>query len=228
MNSAASSSSNNEALFVKVLYLTGLALNEEYNDLNKFNKTKKFEFNFIQKIDVYGFFNFEDSLRKIIDKTNYLNDSYKTSTQWALNYFLKLSELKSKSDNNDSCSDLNLSGCGSEMSRNSDKQTEEKRLLKEKAEKRRQKILSKFNRMQQSFVENNTSDLSDKSSDMKSRLSESSNDFVLSDLYCFGEHRNIHKTLTSDEENLVCILCQQEADTAQDSTPMILLCYVQK
>lgn len=227
INSAVSGTSN-EAQFVKVLYLSGLALNEEYNDLNEFKSTKKFEFNFTQKIDLPGCFSFKDCLTKIMDKPNFLNDSYKTSIEWTLNYYLKLSELKSKSFDNDLNSELNLSNYGSEMARNCDKQSEEKRIQKEKAEKRRQKILSKFNRMQKDFVDNNSTDLNVKSSSERSRLSEASNDFVLSDLYCFGHERNIHKLSISEQENFVCILCQQEADISRDTTPMILLCYVQK
>jgi len=93
--------SNGENKLLKVLYLIGLALHEDLNDLIEFKTTKAFTFSFVEKCERM----FPESgglkrlLESIITMPYLLSEAYKSSAEWTLNYYLKLSELKSnKSD----------------------------------------------------------------------------------------------------------------------------------
>jgi len=92
---------NGENKLLKILYLLGLALNEDFNDLNEFKTTKMFAFNFVEKCErlfpeTYG-------LKKLLESVTtmpyMLSEAYKSSAEWTLNYYMKLTELKkNKSD----------------------------------------------------------------------------------------------------------------------------------
>jgi len=108
-------------------------------------------------------------------------------------------------------------------------EAEEKQRLKLKAERRRQMLLSKFERKQQTFADSIT-----QGKDIKAKTSD--NNLIpfkcdIQQMRCFGKHRNINECqkngLVTPE---LCILCQQEENVDEDSnsSPIIQLCYIQK
>lgn len=96
--------------------------------------------------------------------------------------------------------------------------------------------MSKFERMQQNFADTMKLDDSIKSnscSKSASSLKECAANgrrFKSNEIVCFGSGRNINEALAAceNQESFTCILCQQEENTREDTSPMILLCYTQK
>ena len=77
---------------MKLLYLIGLALHEDFNDMVELNKSSnKLNFSFIQKAEKTGI---KQLLQNTINLPNFLNGMYKASAEWTLNYYSKIAELK--------------------------------------------------------------------------------------------------------------------------------------
>lgn len=92
MRVSQASNTNAEGQFMKLLYLIGLALHEDFNDVVELNKTgKKFEFGFIEKAEKTGI---KQLLKNTTSLPYLLNGAYKASAEWTFNYYLKLVELK--------------------------------------------------------------------------------------------------------------------------------------
>ncbi len=86
------SNTNAEGQFMKLLYLIGLALHEDFNDMVELNKSSnKLNFSFIQKAEKTGI---KQLLQNTINLPNFLNGMYKASAEWTLNYYSKIAELK--------------------------------------------------------------------------------------------------------------------------------------
>ncbi len=219
----------------KVLYLIGLALNEEESEMIDENNNKlesSFGLKFIEKS-----INFKTKSDLI--KTN-LNEILSLSTltecwtrhlaEWTLEYYENLLNLKFKQNESTNIPSSLL------QIKNSIKNDENKELLKQKAEKRRNKLLNKINKMQTEFVSNNkelndciinkpVDILNEKLSSTK--LDEDNND---NEIILLGPNENINNLidLKSNKNCYQCILCQEDViNLTNETNPMILLCYIQ-
>jgi hypothetical protein len=213
--------------------LIGLALNEEESEMIDENNNKlesSFGLKFIEKS-----INFKTKSDLI--KTN-LNEILSLSTltecwtrhlaEWTLEYYENLLNLKFKQNE--------LTNIPSSLLqiKNSIKNDENKELLKQKAEKRRNKLLNKINKMQTEFFSNNK-ELNDciinKPVDLlneklsSTKLNEDNND---NEIILLGPNENINNLIDLKSKCYQCILCQEdEIKLTNESKPMILLCYIQ-
>lgn len=215
-----------EALLLKLLYLIGLALNEDLNDLEESKVVQVFQFKFVEKcerLEMDGGFRFV--LGKIIGMEGMLNERAKMSAEWTLNYYMQLVKLKVQKNDLTEFKVTNLQP----PSKHLDKEVKEKQRLKIKAEKRRQKILSKFERQQQTFATQMLS-IDDQ---LKTRPTCSTSEMStfpkrsVNQIRCFGKERNIDEYQAIANEVFTCILCQED-NGGKDASPIIQLCYIQK
>ena len=121
-------------------------MHEEFNTFQDANSSPN-KFHFIQKTlqmsNVATENNFINYSLKQLCSRNVLSKSTRSCVYWTLDYFQKLSTQEPSRN-------LEHFECEFKAAK-----TYDKKLLKLKAEKQRQKILSKFNKLQQKFVETN-------------------------------------------------------------------------
>lgn len=238
---------NYESHLIKILYLIGLALHEEHNEMIDYDNnividkySSIFEFKFIDKslnfhlrpnlIKYY--------LNEIIELPQ-LKDTYtRHLIEWTLNYYNELVQIKFKLTNTTSeIKELDIPKDLINEKLNSDKEQ-----AKLRAEKRRAKLLNKFNQMQTEFVNKNQELESSirKSLSHNDELSSGANTSLdINDtLYILGPQENLTSLIVNSSKKIFhCILCQEDAELTQntndsdtssnETSPMILPCYVQ-
>lgn len=177
-----------------------------------------------------------------------LGESFtKQLTEWTLSYYKKLLEMKFKpSELINQANKLNIS-TGNETSKasSSSETSNTKENMKQKAEKRRAKLLNKFNQMQTQFANNNqelTSSLrlsaNESTSPVPPQPTSSSQHSSLSaittdktEVCCLGPNENMRMLLEKNSlpKTFHCILCQEDENSfgGEPESAMILPCYVQ-
>lgn len=141
--------------------------------------------------------------------------------EWTLNYYDNLVQMKFKSNEK---TEINIpKNLRSQLS-------DTKEIMKQRAEKRRAKLLNKFNQLQTEFVNNNQ--------DLENSIRKSTSLNEPAMISCSLTNRPMcsigpNENMDSFVENLQkksyhCILCQEDELTVTNETsPMVLLCYVQ-
>lgn len=212
-----------------------MALHEEHDEISDYNNNQlvadtNFEFKFIEKslkfqlkpnlIQLY--------LSEIVALPQ-LKDTYtRHLTEWTLNYYNEILQMKYHTPiDNQQASNIPAALMSDQL--NSDKE-----LAKLKAEKRRAKLLSKFNQMQTEFVNKNQdleNSIRKSFSQNDDLMSVSNTSLHMEESVALGSRENLSSFLAKAPKKVYhCILCQEDAELTEsndETSPMILLCYLQ-
>lgn len=234
-----------------MLYLIGLALHEEQDEIDKnfqtISENSFYIFKFLEKsilsnkkssslFSVKSFKSDDNLIKLLSDLEPFIStESYKLLANWVLEYSQRLLKLKHKIDQQ-----KNLSEDSCKATTSSALSESEERVLKEKrknqiAEKRRAKLMAQLNQQSQMFIDKNKN-LYDEtkimtvSSDTQisslERTSEPEKSGVCKTV-CLGPNKTLSLVSEKSKQIYRCILCQEEEEISLNSAPMVLCCYVQ-
>jgi E3 ubiquitin-protein ligase UBR2 len=241
---------------VRVLHLIGLALYEEQADFENFNFLEKSFFitkDTIKKKVVVSPASGQSLGKKLNETISVLTtESYKLLAEWVLDTAEKLvrkklnldDQLTSKTET-ERANELLAKTTSDE--KELDEQMNAEKLKHAQAEKRRARLLAKYNKQQKSFIEKNqesynetrtiVSQSSSTSNESDMNLEESVQSVNASasqsadienavPVVCIGANQTVVNTKDEPKKRFYCILCKEDDEINLNSLPMVLCCYV--